>query len=133
MIAVGNPNSDVYLGNPIHNDPRAYWCADCWKWRYDCEHLVEPLVDAPTVILGNCLIQSVSYDRERLILELEMNTGERFQYFKVPRRIAIGLIQASSQAHTLDKYTVRIDGVDNDGGIFWDIQLKSRTTKCGSC
>jgi hypothetical protein len=59
---------------------------------------VEPLVDAPTVILGNWLIQSVSYDRERLILELEMNTGERFQYFKVPRRIAIGLIQASDPA-----------------------------------
>jgi hypothetical protein len=98
MIAAGNPNSDAYLGNPIHNDPRAYWCGDCWKWRYDCEHLVEPLVDAPTVILGNWLIQSVSYDRARLILELEMNTGERFQYFKVPRRIAIGLIQASDPA-----------------------------------
>jgi KTSC domain len=43
-------------------------------------------------------IQSVAYDRERLILELEMNTGERFQHFGVPRRIAIGLVQASDPA-----------------------------------
>jgi hypothetical protein len=37
-------------------------------------------------------------------------------------------VAASTQAHTLDKYTVRIDGIEHDGGIFWDIQLKSRTT-----
>jgi hypothetical protein len=37
-------------------------------------------------------------------------------------------VAASSQAHTLDKYTVRFEDVQ-DGGLFWDIQLKSRTPK----
>ena len=33
-----------------------------------------------------------------MILELEMNTGERFQFFGVPRRTAIGLVQADEPA-----------------------------------
>jgi hypothetical protein len=32
-------------------------------------------------------------------------------------------VEASNHAHTLDKYTVRFDDAQ-DGGIFWDIQLK---------
>ena len=108
MIAAGNPDSNTYLGEVLHNNPNAYWCADCWKWKLDCEHLVEPLKDAPTVILGNWLIQSVSYDRERMILELEMNTGERFQFFKVPRLVAIGLIQASDPAKYYQESISRI-------------------------
>src|SRR5262245_5231668 len=92
-VMTAGPTSDSFLGDFLHNNPNAYWCADCWKWRLDCEHLVEPLKDAPTVILGNWPLQSVSYDREGMILELETNTGERFQYFRVPRRVAIRLVQ----------------------------------------
>jgi hypothetical protein len=32
-----------------------------------------------------------------MILELEMNTGDRFQHFGVPRHIAIGLVQADAR------------------------------------
>jgi hypothetical protein len=46
----------------------------------------------PRVILSNWLIQNVAYDGAHRILELEMNTGERFQHFSVPRRIAIGFM-----------------------------------------
>jgi hypothetical protein len=63
------------------------------RFTLDCCHLVEPLETVPCVILGNWLIQSVAYDRARMILELEMNTGERFQYVGVPRRVAIGLVR----------------------------------------
>src|SRR5262245_8811870 len=48
--------------------------------------------------LGDLLIESVAYGRTRLILELEMNTGERYQSFAVPRRVAIGLVQADEPA-----------------------------------
>jgi len=27
----------------LHNNPDAYWCADCWKFTLDFVHLVEPL------------------------------------------------------------------------------------------
>jgi hypothetical protein len=81
-----------------NNHPDAYWCADCHRFTLDCDHLVEPLENAPRVVLGNWMIQSVAYDRQRMILELEMNTGETFQYARVPRRIAVGLVQAADAA-----------------------------------
>ena len=81
------------MGDNLHNHPDAYWYADCHRFTLDCSHLVEPLENAPRVVLRNWLIESVAYDRQRMILELEMNTGERFQYFRVPRRVAIGLVQ----------------------------------------
>ena len=94
------PSSDTYLGNVLHNNPDAHWCPDCHCFTLDCCHLVQPLDHAPHVIRGSWLIQSVAYDRERLIPELEMNTGERFQHAGVPRRIAIGLVQASDSANS---------------------------------
>jgi KTSC domain len=87
------PTSQDYFGNNLHNQPGVYWCADCHRFTLDCSHLVEPL-NAPSVILSNWLIQSVTYEGAQRILELEMNTGERFQHFGVPRRIAIALVQA---------------------------------------
>jgi KTSC domain-containing protein len=92
------PTSDTQLGNALHKNPGKYWCADCHLFVLDCGHLVEPLQDAPRVILSNWQILSVAYDRQRLILELEMNTGERFQHFGVPRRVAIGLVQVDDTA-----------------------------------
>lgn len=63
----------------------------------DCSHLVESL-NAPSVILSNWLIQSITYDGAQRILELEMNTGERFQHVGVPRRVAVTLVQADDPA-----------------------------------
>jgi hypothetical protein len=42
-----------------------------------------------------------------MILELEMNTGERFQFFIVPRRIAIGLVQADEPAKYMKEFIER--------------------------
>jgi KTSC domain len=89
--------SDDDLGNFLHYHPAAYWCPTCHQFTVDCGSLVEPL-NAPTVILSNWLIQSVTYDGAQRILELEMNTGERFQHFSVPRRITIALVQADDCA-----------------------------------
>ena len=36
----------------LHNNPDAYWCADCWKFTLDCSHLVEPLT-SPEMKLDN--------------------------------------------------------------------------------
>src|SRR5437016_1321538 len=59
---------------------------------YRLSHLVEPL-NAPSVAINNWQILSVSYDRKRCVLELEMNTRERYQFFGVPRFLAMGLVK----------------------------------------
>src|SRR6476660_8434867 len=63
--------------------------------------------NAPRAILGNWLIQSVAYDRQRLILQLEMKPGKRYQYFGVPRREAIGLVQADKPAQHREEFIQR--------------------------
>jgi KTSC domain-containing protein len=57
----------------------------------------------PSVTLSNWLIQSVAYDGTQRILELEMNTGERFQHVGVPRRVAIALVQADDPAKYMNE------------------------------
>src|SRR5438034_1026553 len=94
------PTSDALLGDSLHNNPNAYWCPDCWA----CLHLVESL-DAPQLRINDWQINSVAYDRARRILEFEMNTGERFQNFGVPRDIAVMLVKTKSPA-TLLKTTI---------------------------
>src|SRR4026209_1174595 len=91
------PTSNSYLGDHLHNQRGAYSCPDCHCFTMDCSHLVEPL-NAPSVILSSWLIQSVAYDGAQRILELEMNTGERFQHVGVPRRVAIALVQVDNPA-----------------------------------
>ena len=91
------PTSDALLGDYLHNNPNAYWCPACWAFTLDCSHLVDPL-DAPELPVKHWQINSVAYDRARRILELEMNTGERFQNFGVARDIAVMLVKAKSPA-----------------------------------
>src|SRR5262245_5527423 len=70
------PTSNSHRGEHLHNHPDAYWCADCHRFTLDCRHLVEPLENAPRVILGNWMIQSIAYDGARRMLELEMNPAK---------------------------------------------------------
>jgi hypothetical protein len=69
------PTSDSYLGEALHNNPKAYWCPHCWSFTLDCIHLVTPL-DAPSVQLNDWLIKRVAHDSQRRIRKLEMNAHE---------------------------------------------------------
>ena len=100
------PTSDALLGDYLHNNPNVYWCPDCWAFTLDCFHLVDPL-DGPQLRINDWQINGVAYDRARRILELEMNTGERFQNYRVPRDIAVMLVKAKSPAAFLKE---AIDG-----------------------
>ena len=62
----------------LHNDPNAYWCAHCWKFTLDCSHLMEPLT-SPQVRLDS--FQYLSATWQRNVLQVTMNTGERYQFF----------------------------------------------------
>jgi len=92
------PTSDTHLANTLHNNPDAYWCAHCWNWRRDCEHLVVPIDDAPRVMLNNWLLIYVAYDRKKRILEVCFNHGTRHQYRNVPRTVAVALVRAADPA-----------------------------------
>jgi hypothetical protein len=100
------PTSNSYLGDALHNNPNAYWCPLCWMFTLDCQHLATSL-DAPCVHLNDWLLTRVAYDRSRRILELEMNTRERFQHYDVPRQLAVMLVKSVSPSAFLKE---RIDG-----------------------
>jgi len=78
----------------IHNQPGAYWCADCHRFTFECAHLVEPL-GTPIVQLNNWQYSAVTWSRN--VLQVTMNTGERFQFMKVPRGLAIELVRAPAE------------------------------------
>src|SRR3989442_7394109 len=100
------PTSDSCLAEALHNDPEAYRCAHCWTFTLDCSHLASPL-DAPYIAIDDWLIKRVAYDHQRNILELEMNTGERFQHYGVSRQLAVMLVKSGSRSAFLQE---RIDG-----------------------
>ena len=93
------PTSDAHLGNSLHNHPASYWCADCHRFTLECSHLVEPLDDAPRVMLNNWLLIYVAYQRQMRILEVCLNHGIRHQYRNVPVTTALGLVRASDPAN----------------------------------
>ena len=87
------PTSDTHLGNTLHNNPDAYWCADCWKWRLDCKHLVEPL-STRHVLLNDWLLVYATYDRKTRVLEVCFSHCVRHQYRDVPLTTALALVRA---------------------------------------
>ena len=56
----------------------------------EASHLVEPL-NTPAVRLENFQYTAASWARD--ILEVTMNTGERYQFMRVPRRLAIQFVR----------------------------------------
>jgi len=92
------PTSDTHLARALHNNPDAYWCPDCWKWRLDCEHLVEPL-STRHVLLSDWLLIYAAYDRDRRVLETCFSHRVRHQYRNVPLATALALVRAPNPGH----------------------------------
>ena len=108
----------------LHN-PDAYWCADCWKFTLDCSHLVEPLT-SPEMKLDN--FQSSAATWQRNVLQVTMNTGERYQFFRVPRWLAV-LFVRNPQRDLLKGYRferVRLSRRIALAGVLLDSPLKQR-------
>lgn len=57
---------------------------------FECGHLVDPL-GTPIVPLKNWQYSAATWSHN--ILEVTMNTGERFQFMNVPRRVAIEFVR----------------------------------------
>jgi hypothetical protein len=67
----------------------------------DCRHLVEPLENAPRVILDNRLLMYAAYDRHTRILEVCFNHGTRYQWRNVPRAMALALVRSADPVRYL--------------------------------
>jgi hypothetical protein len=100
--------------SPIHNDPDAYWCAGCWAWKYDCTHLVEPL-KSPIMKLWHSKYIEATW--EKSILQITMNTGERYQHFSVPRSAAVRFVRTPDDKTILRGY--RFERVRGSVPIQW--------------
>jgi len=79
----------------LHNNPNAYWCADCWRWTLDCSHLGEPL-SSTGMKLEHWQYLEVTWHKN--VLQVTMNTGERYQHFSVPRSLAVEFVRNPGEA-----------------------------------
>ena len=71
-----------------HWTPSSHWCAGCWHWVVDCEHLLDPLpLEHHAVDDG--WIQSLAYDRVTQCLEVRYKWPWHnvHQYRPVPLQI----------------------------------------------
>jgi hypothetical protein len=105
---------DTSSYSPIHNDPDAYWCAGCWAWKYDCAHLVEPLA-SPIMKLRHSIYIEATWEKN--ILQITMNTGERYQHFRVPRSAAVRFVRNPEDKSVLAGY--RFERVRGKVPIEW--------------
>jgi KTSC domain-containing protein len=73
----------------------------CHRFVLDCNHLVEPLDDAPRAYLDNWLLIYIAYDRHKKVLEICFNHGTRYQWRNVPLRTALALVRSADPAQHL--------------------------------
>src|SRR5262245_22666100 len=76
----------------LHYNTDAYWCAGCWSFTLDCSHLVEPL-NTPSVQLHDWVYVEATWAKN--ILQVRTNTGEGYQFFNVPRWLAIAFVRSA--------------------------------------
>src|SRR5215471_739109 len=79
-----------------HWTPSSHWCASCWHWVVDCEHLLNPLpVEHHAVDDG--WIRSLAYDRVTQCLEVRFKWHSVHQYRPVP--LWLGSLESASDEH----------------------------------
>jgi hypothetical protein len=66
-----------------HWTPESHWCAGCWHWVVDCEHLVAPL-RAERHPVDDGWIRSLAYDRATKSLEVRFKRNSVTQFRPVP-------------------------------------------------
>jgi hypothetical protein len=89
-----------------HWTPSSHWCAGCWHWVVDCEHLLNPLpVEHHAVDDG--WIRSLAYDRVRQCLEVRFKWHNVHQYRPVPLQIVREIWKARPMNTALQELVVK--------------------------
>jgi hypothetical protein len=96
-------HANTQLSNSLHYHHDSYWCPGCWAFVLDCSHLVDTL-ETKRVPLNDPQLRAAWFDRDRSILQVEMSTGELFQYCKVPLRLALELVRSPRPAEFMREH-----------------------------
>ena len=104
-----------------HWTPESHWCAGCWHWVVDCEHVVEPLASAHHAA-DDGWIRSLAYDRKTLCLEVRFKWNSVHQYRPVPLQIVREIWKARPMNMALQELVmknrhIRFDEVRTEGKL----------------
>ncbi len=104
-----------------HWTPESHWCAGCWRWVVDCEHLVEPLASAHHAVEDGW-IRSLAYDRATQCLEVRFTWKAVTQFRPVPLALVREIWKARPMNMALDKLVMknrrfRFDKVRTEGKL----------------
>jgi hypothetical protein len=72
-----------------HWTPESSWCAGCWHWTVDCEHLLDPL-PLPHHAVEDACVESLAYDRATQCLEVRYKWNSIHQYHPCRQRAKSG-------------------------------------------
>jgi hypothetical protein len=103
-----------------HWTPESSWCADCWHWVIDCEHMRDPL-NAEHHAVDDALIRSLAYDRKTRCLEVRYRWKTVTQYLPVTLVEARRIWRARPMNAALDELVknrrIRFDEVRTEGKL----------------
>ena len=86
----------------IHNTPFAHWCAGCWDWTIDCEHLIDalPVKAQPAT---DAWIRGYAYDARRGILQIAFTWNDVRQFRPVAPTLFRQFLDARPMRDFLNK------------------------------
>ena len=90
------------LGVVDHMTSGSHWCALCWRWVLDCEHLVNPLPIAHLAV-DDLWIKSLSYDRVHGRLEIDFTWHDVRQFYPVSPSLFRDLWRSRPMQEVLDR------------------------------
>jgi hypothetical protein len=104
-----------------HWTPESSWCAGCWHWTVDCEHLLDPL-PLPQHAVEDACVESLAYDRATQCLEVRYKWNSIHQYRPVSLRAVREIWKARPMKMALDKLVmknrrIRFDEVRTEGKL----------------
>jgi hypothetical protein len=104
-----------------HWTPFSHWCAGCWHWVIDCEHLLDPLPIKHHAVQDGC-VRSLAYDRETQCLEVRFKWKSVQQYRPVSLQTAGEIWKTRPVNVSLDNLVIksrriRFDEVRSEGKL----------------
>jgi hypothetical protein len=108
-----------------HWTPYSHWCAGCWHWVVDCEHLLDPL-QAEHHKVDDGWIRSLAYDRRTQCLEVRFKWRAVHQYRPVALATAKEIWKArpmnlALQELVMKNRRIRFDEVRSEGKMLMSL------------
>jgi hypothetical protein len=102
-----------------HWTPSSHWCAHCWYWVADCEHLLDPLpLEHHAVDDG--WIQSLAYNRVNLEVRFKWHSVHQYRpvSLKIVREIwKARPMNTALQELVMKNRRIRFDEVRSEGKL----------------